>query len=168
MLKKIKLSSLKKRKEKNLEQRDFSEVNAPLRTLGFLVNENEFQDFERLYDFSKGLGILRKDVKVFSFLESLPSLRNNQIYNKDFSWSGEITNQNAREFLEMPFDVLVGLYEEKNVFLDLLVSTSNAKFKVGCKGSDERLFDLIIQLSPTAIGDFETELKKYLKILNKI
>ncbi|MBL4663394.1 MAG: hypothetical protein JKY22_07545 [Flavobacteriaceae bacterium] len=162
---------MRKLTEKNLEKRDFSKVNAPLKTLGFLVDELGFQDFDALYDFSNELHLIPKDVKVFSFIEvkkKLPSLRQNQVQCKDFNWKGEMHNQNANEFLEEEFDVLVGYYEGKSDFLDALVSQSKAKFKVGFVGADERLFDLLIGVKLNDTEVFKAELKKYLTILNKI
>jgi hypothetical protein len=171
MFKKLKQRSLQKQTEKNIQQRDTSQVNEPLIRLGFLVDESEFQEFEELYEFSALLGIQRKDVKVFSFLtfkKKLPSLRQNQVHDKDFTWGGEIKNQNAREFLEIPFDVLIGYYKGSHDYLDLMVSVSKAKFKVGVADADPRLYDLIIEIQPEKIDAFKAELKKYLKILKKI
>jgi hypothetical protein len=171
MLKKLKRRSIKKKTDKNLLKRDLSQVNAPLKTLGFLIDEDSFQDFEKLYDYSKYLGLQRKDIKVFSFIEfkkKAPSLRQDQITNKDFSWDGLINNQSAKEFLTKDFDVLVGYYNGTHEFLDLMVSESKAKFKVGSAGADKRLFDLLIGINPLETEIFKTELKKYLIILNKI
>jgi hypothetical protein len=171
MFKNLKQKSFRKQTERNLKNRDFSTRNTPLKTLGFLIDEEKFQDFEALYDFSETLGIQRKDVKLFCFVEyqkKAPSLRQNQINNKDFSWKGEITNQNAKEFLEIPFDVLIGFYKDKNEFLDLMASSSSAKFKVGVAGVDDRLYDLILSVNPYNVASFKNELKKYLRVLNKI
>ena len=131
MFKKLKQRSIKNKIERNIRLRDMSKVNEPLRQLGILVDEGDFIDFEELYDFSALLDIQRKDVKIFSFLETklkLPSLRQNQVYHKDFTWRGEIGNKNAMEFLDTPFDVLIGFYKGSNEYLDLMVSTSKAKF----------------------------------------
>ncbi|WP_461305152.1 DUF6913 domain-containing protein [Aureisphaera sp.] len=158
--------------ERQLVLRDVSHVNAPAKTLGFLVDEMLLPDFDKLYDFSKDLGMVPKDVKVFSFIEvrkKLPSsLRQNQVQCKDFNWKGEMHNQNAQEFLDTSFDVLVGYYKGKNEFLDMMISQSNAKFKVGFANSDDRLFDLIISVKPEETDLFKKELIKYLTILNKI
>lgn len=171
MFKKIKQRSLRKQTEKNIRQRDTSHMNEPLTRLGFLIQEVDFEDLEELYEFSSLLGIQRKDVKIFSFLtfkKKLPSLRQNQVHDKDFTWRGEINNQNAQEFLDIPFDVLIGYYKGSNDFLDLMVSASKAKFKVGVANADSRLYDLIIEIEPHKINEFKSELKKYLKILKKI
>ncbi|MEZ4793929.1 MAG: hypothetical protein R2773_00355 [Flavobacteriaceae bacterium] len=171
ILEKIQKQSLQKHTEKNLEQRDLSQVNSKLRTLGFLVDEHTIQEFEPLYDFSKSLELQPKDVKVFSFQEvkkKTPSLRQNQVNNKDFTWKGEIHNDNALEFLNLPFDILVGLYDGPHPYLDLMVSKSKAKFKVGCKNADERLYDLIITIPAGELQLLESELKKYVTVLNKL
>lgn len=171
MFERLKRRSLKKVTERNLAHRDLSQLNSRLKTLGFIVDEKLIQDFEPLYDFYVDFKLLPKDVKVFTFIEvkkKLPSLLQNQVQCKDFNWKGEMHNQNASEFLDKDFDVLVGYYEGKHEFLDAMISQSNAKFKVGFAGGDKRLFDLLISVKPNEIETFKIELKKYLKILNKI
>lgn len=171
MLKKVKYRSLAKHTQKQLLERDISQRNTPLKSLGFVIDESFFDDFELLYEYGRQLGLQRKDIKLFTFIESrkkTPSLRQNQISNKDFGWDGEINNQNAREFLEYPFDVLVGYYRENNKFMEALVAKSAARFKIGFKEMDQRLYDLLLGVEPYDIDLFKSELKKYLKILKKI
>lgn len=171
MFDKLKRRSLRKLTERNLANRDLSKLNSPLKTLGFLVDELQFQDLDVFYDFYEELHLIPKDVKVFSFIEvkkKLPSLRQNQVQCKDFNWKGEMHNQNASEFLDTEFDVLVGYYKGKNEFLDALMAQSKARFKVGFAGSESRLFDLLIDVKPSNIEIFKAELKKYLKVLKKI
>lgn len=171
MLKKVKKYSLKKHTEKNLIERDISQRNAPLKYLGFLVDEAFFEDFEMLYEFGKELGLQPKDVKLFTFVETrrkIPSLRQNQITNKEFTLRGEINSQNAQEFLDFPFDVLVGYYKGKHEFLSAMVAQSKAKFKIGFNDANEQFFDLLLSVDLQKTDTFKSEVKKYLKILNKI
>ncbi|WP_310993200.1 DUF6913 domain-containing protein [Aequorivita marina] len=171
MLKKVKHSLIKKQTEKNILERDVSQRNAPLESLGFLVDEAFFNDFEMLYGLGKELGLKEKDVKVFTFVETrrkIPSLRQNQITNKEFSWRGEIKNQNAKEFLDFPFDVLIGLYSGKHEYLSAMVAHSEAKFRIGFNGADERLYDLLVAVDPKNSERFKKEIKKYLQIFKKI
>ncbi|MCB0456936.1 MAG: hypothetical protein R2776_03340 [Flavobacteriaceae bacterium] len=171
MFESLKKKALQKHTNKLLAQRDISGVNSKMKTLAFLVDEMIFQDFDKLYDTYKIFNLQPKDVKVFSFLEvkkKLPTLRQNQINNKDFSWKGEINNQNATEFLNQNFDVLVGYYQGKHPFLDLMVSQSKAKFKVGFANTNDRLFDLIMGTSIADFPTFTSELKKYVTLLNKL
>lgn len=171
MFEKIKRRSLKKKIDQNLTSRDTSGINSELTTLGFLVDEALIPDLDAFDGFAMAYNLQPKDVKVFSFQEvkkKMPSLRQNQINNKDFGWNGEIHNQNAVEFLDKNFDVLVGYYQGKHEFMDLMTSRSKAAFKVGFPGGDERLFDLIMALDPKNVENFKDELKKYLLVLNKI
>ena len=171
MLKRFQKIFLKKSIDKNLENRDVSKINDQLHSIGFLVDEEINIAFESFYEISKELGLPEKDVKIFFFSEvktKTPTLHQNKINNKHFSWKGEIHNKNANEFLETPFDVLVGYYRTKNNYLDLMISKSNAKFKVGFKEIDNRLFDLLIDVDPLNISGIKKELLKYLRILNKI
>ncbi len=117
------------------------------------------------------MGLQHKDIKLFTFVsvkKKTPSLRQNQINNKEFSWKGIIQNQNANEFLEIPFDVMIAYYKDDNSFLNLMVAKSKAAFKVGFKGVNNQLFDLIIDVDPLQVRNFEIELIKYMKVLNKI
>ncbi|MGY8886707.1 MAG: DUF6913 domain-containing protein [Flavobacteriales bacterium] len=167
----MKQYSLKRITDKNLINRDLSQINAPLKTLGFLVDESLFQDFETLYDFSNVLGVQRKDIKIFSFLgykKNTPSLRQNQVSDKDFAWDGTVKNRSAQEFLNQPFDVLIGYYGGSNAFLDMMVSGSKAKFKIGGIVADKRLFDLTIAVALENMEAFKSETKKYLTVLNKL
>jgi hypothetical protein len=171
MLKKVKHNSLKKHTERKLIERDISQRNTPLKYLGFLVDEAFFDDFEMLYEFGSELGLQRKDIKVFTFVETrrkIPSLRQNQITNKEFTFRGEIQSQNAQEFLDFPFDVLIGFYKGKHEFLSAMAAQSNSKFKIGFNGVDERIYDLLLGVDIQKPELFKAEVKKYLQILKKI
>ncbi len=167
----LKRKAIQKQTRQLLEHRDTSHINDPLRTLGFLVDERVFKDLEPLQECWQYFGLQPKDVKVFSYLEvkkSAPSLRSNQMTNKDVTWKGVISNVNAVEFLERPFDVLVGYYSGSHPLLDLLISKSKAKFKVGCQEATPGVFDLIIDMTPLERASYLEELKKYLIVLNKM
>ena len=47
-------------------------------------------------------------------------------------------------------------------------STLKANFKIGLSNTDQRLYDLIIDVKPDQFGVFKEELKKYLTVLNKL
>lgn len=171
MLGKLKSKSLQKKIELLISKRDVSKRNSSLKRLGFLVDESSLDNIEVLYEFAMEIGIQPKDAKIFTYVETkkrLPTLRSNQITNKEFSWKGEIKSADANEFLDIPFDVLIGLYNEEHQYLDMMIVNSDANFKVGFAGADERLFDLVLSVEPKDLKAVGAELKKYLKILNKI
>lgn len=171
MLKTLQNYSLRKQVDKCLLERDFSQRNTSLRYLGFLIDETLFNDFESLYKFGTGLGLQRKDIKQFTFVETrkrIPSLLNNQISNKEFSWRGEIRNDNANEFLNHPFDVIVGIYKGEHKYMDTMIARSKAKFKIGFNDADKRLYDLLLAVDLNHPALMKAEIEKYLRILNKI
>ncbi|MDX1463635.1 MAG: hypothetical protein R3359_11300, partial [Marinirhabdus sp.] len=74
----------------------------------------------------------------------------------------------AQEFLDRNLDVLVGLYQGRHDVLERLVAGSQAKFKVGFSGADDRLCDLLLAIDPREVTAVKAELKKYLGILGKL
>ena len=87
---------------------------------------------------------------------------------KDFGWKGKINNIDLQSFLDEDYDVLISYYKTNNVLLNLITATSKANLKVGLTRTDERLYDLIIDVSSEKFDTFKIEFKKYLNILNKL
>lgn len=171
MFDKFKLHCLKMNTDKSLSERDVSQRNTSLKHLAFLIDETFYNDFEILNEFGTNLGLQRKNIKQFTFVETkrkVPSLRQNQVTNKQFNWRGELQNKYANEFLNYPFDVLIGFYKGEHKFLDSMVANSKAKFKIGFNDADKRLFDLLLTVDFQKPEVFKTEIEKYLKIMKKI
>lgn len=89
---------------------------------------------------------------------------------KDLGWNGRIRNGEITTFVEQETDVLICFTKEDNKLAALLMSVSNAGFKVGRKEgrASAGLFDLVISTPYEEADLFVDELQKYLKILNKI
>lgn len=88
--------------------------------------------------------------------------------DKDLGWNGSIENGDFAEFSGRQYDVLINYFEEDRLVLKLMSAKTNARIKVGLKGADKAINDLIFDCQ---LNDFETflkELKKYLRILNEI
>ncbi len=171
MLKRLKNSTIDKQIDMHLKKREVSERNSPLKHLGFIIDEDFIHDFEGLLEFGKDLGLHHKDIKLFTFKHTdkkLLDLRDNQITNKEFNWRGEVYEQSFIDFLDYPFDVLIGLYEGNQKLLDLMIAKSKAKFKIGFKAADLRLFDLILNIDMKDQELFKREVSKYLKVFKKI
>ena len=171
MLKIIKEKTLQKRTLKNVNKRNVSDRNSVLKTIGLLMDEKFYEDFKILDEYADFFKVKAKNISILTYKAKL--LKNtvqetNQITNRDFGWKGDLHNPQAQNFLNQDFDMLIGVYAEKNSYLDWMISQSKAKFKVGFKNADEKLFDLIIQVSPSEKEIFITELKKYLIVLNKL
>jgi hypothetical protein len=111
-----------------------------------------------------------RNVKIYSFRAHK---KNQEVSFKhfseiDFSWNGNISQPNFKNFIDEPFDLLIGYFNKKNWYLENAVLRSNATFKVGISKVNQQLYDIEIAEVPIKTDTFLSELKKYLKILKKI
>jgi hypothetical protein len=93
MFKRIQKIFIRKNITKNLKKRTMFGINDSLKTIGFLVNEEDHIDFEIFFDISNALGVQQKDTKIFSFLDiktKTPTLIQNKIFSNHFNWRGVI------------------------------------------------------------------------------
>lgn len=111
-----------------------------------------------------------ENVKFFSFLDVDKKYKSslNHFSEKSFNWQGDIQQAELLDFLEAPFDLLIGYFNKKNIFIESAVLQSKATFKVGISGVNQKLYDIEIAEIPSNIDNFLIELKKYLVLLKKI
>lgn len=119
-------------------------------------------------EIKKTLGL--ENVKILTFLDydKKNHTINSYFTEKDIDWNGAIQKADFRDFLNEPFDLLIGYFDTKNIFLELAVLKSKATFKVGFSDVNQRLYDMEIAEIPSKIDNFLIELKKYLVILKKM
>jgi len=171
MINKVRSFSLKRRINDALKNRDLSQRNSKLEKLGILLDDTFVEEKKYLEKFITTLNLKDKQVVFFHFVEAdkkMPTLESNQLSKKQINIKGRILSQDALDFLEIPFDVLIGIFPEDNMWMNLMSARSKAKFKIGFEGMDQRIFDLILNIDPRDAQLFETETIKYLEILNKI
>lgn len=87
---------------------------------------------------------------------------------KDFDWRGEVKDPSLESFLENPFDLLIGYFNEKNLYLEFAALKSNATFKIGFAKVNDKLYDLVVNEQPNNLDSFIEVTKKYLELLHKI
>jgi hypothetical protein len=140
-----------------------------LHSIGVLLNQEEFDDAEAFTDYFKELGLKSPKNTVIYFSSVLTNEeRLNTFSSKDFGWRGKVKNQSLMEFIEEPFDVLIGYYNADILQMHQIIAMSKANLKVGVHQHDERLFDIILNLSVIRFDIFKEEFKKYLTILKKL
>lgn len=142
-----------------------------VKSIGVILNQAEFNDKEAFTTFFKDLNISSPKNKVIFYqdLEGIDRASWEYFFtNKDFGWSGQIKNMDLQQFIDEPFDVLIAYYDKDIPQIHQVVAMSKAGFKVGIHNHDQRLFDLILELSVIRFDLFKKEFSKYLKILNKI
>jgi hypothetical protein len=142
-----------------------------VKTIAVLLSASEFHEFEVFRVYFKALGLSSPKHKIIAFTldDKLEHNKWNTHYSpKDFGWKGKIKDRDLQNFINEPYDVLICYYENELSQLKQITAASNANLKVGISKKDERLYDLIIDVSSKEIDVFKQELKKYLNILNKL
>jgi hypothetical protein len=123
----------------------------------------------RVYFKALGLSSPKHKIIAFTLDDKLEHNKWNTHYSpKDFGWKGKIKDRDLQNFIDEPYDVLICYYKNELSQLKQITAASNANLKVGISKKDERLYDLIIDVSSKEIDVFKQELKKYLNILNKL
>ena len=171
ILKAFKEKSNQKYINKLLSSRKAAVDSRKILSLGVILNVNEFKDFEAFRTFLKELGIKSNKIKIIAFVED----EKDQGYHwetyfgpKDFGWKGKINNVELQTFIDTEFDALISFYKEDTIELNSISAQSSANFKIGLSNTDQRLYDLIIDVKPSDFSLFKSELKKYLTVLNKL
>ena len=171
ILKAFKEKSNQKYINKLLSSRKAAVDSRKILSLGVILNVNEFKDFEAFRTFLKELGIKSNKIKIIAFVED----EKDQGYHwetyfgpKDFGWNGKINNVELQTFIDTEFDALISFYKEDTIELNSISAQSSANFKIGLSNTDQRLYDLIIDVKPSDFSLFKSELKKYLTVLNKL
>ena len=166
----LKTKSILKQTAKLLKNKQNSlQVAKNIQTVGVIVNEGSDFNFDLLKKLQKAIASGSNNFSVLTCKktnESYNEFRGVILKETDFSWNGKIKSNEAQEFLDKPFDMLIDFTNNAVVYNNYLVAKSNAKFKVGFANDDERLYDLMIVSE--SIPLFIDELIKYLKILRKL
>lgn len=145
--------------------------NRKIQSVGIILNINEFKDFEAFRAYLKELGIKPNKTKIINFINDEKEVDfhwETYISPKDFGWKGKINNVELQTFIETEFDALISFFKDNVLELNSIVAQSKANFKIGLSNTDQRLYDLIIDVKPSQFGIFKEELKKYLTVLNKL
>lgn len=161
---------LKKKFRKLLLQKECERVvsDSKIKTIG-IISTDEISNWIDIKE-KVETAFNSTHTKIYSFRPH--SRKNERSYKhfseKDYNLRGRINQPNFKLFLDEPFDLLIGFFNKKNIFLEMAVLQSNAKFKVGIAKVNQDLYDIEIAEYPKNIDNFLLELKKYLQILKKI
>tara|TARA_R110000850_G_scaffold277086_1_gene422467 strand:- start:217513 stop:218043 length:531 start_codon:yes stop_codon:yes gene_type:complete len=153
--------------EQHLKEATPGTQNSSFKTVGILVNAEEFENTEIFSGLIEALEILNKDLKLIIYKEekrNLPTFDHNKFSSKDFTWNGSLNKPGIEEFVDRKYDIFIGYYSKKNKYLEYITSKINADVKVGLRGADKRLFDIIFKIGIKEYPVFEQELAKYIRI----
>ncbi|SHH77152.1 DUF6913 domain-containing protein [Winogradskyella jejuensis] len=171
ILKAFKEKSNQKFVDKTLSNRNVIAKLKKAESIGVLLNYSEYCDYDVINSFLDKLDITSAKRKIFTYISDKNtehSQWDNVFTAKDFGWKGKLKNSDLKNFTETNFDVLICYFLANDNELKQIAAMSSADLKVGISNTDERLYDLIIDVDTKNFDVFKTELKKYLTILNKI
>lgn len=157
---------IKKSLKNNTINRDISDDK--IENIGVLAfaNTSNLNELENLLQ--KEFNFKKINFFLFKSFEKNKETLKNEFTNKDLNWKTSFNNPNLVEFLNEPFDLLIGYFNNDNIYLKNAVLLSKAKFKVGFSSIEEHIYELKINTKQDNYKEFIIELKKYLIALNKV
>ncbi|AOW19187.1 DUF6913 domain-containing protein [Urechidicola croceus] len=166
----IREKNLRKYIERELSKKDdfenrFSE--SKINSILILSDESIGHNVDELISNVLGLEISKVKLLIFKENKDKNLVSDIVVSQKDFGFFGKLKNAEHQQMVSLKYDLLIN-YTIDNYYFNSIVASSDAKFKVGFLNNDERLYDFMISLKDNNISSFNKELKKYLKILNKI
>lgn len=119
--------------------------------VGILFTMNNLDDYESIRAFENRLKKDGKEVVVLCYLPK--NVENFHFHydvfsNTDFSTTGEVKASNIINFQEQKFDYLICLDKTPNLYIEYIMATSAARFRIGNHTENkEPLFELMIRLN---------------------
>ncbi len=142
-----------------------------IKTVGIIFDESYFYEKEALVQELIQNRIDENNIQILVFKDKI---KKNEVFDypvfsqKDLSWHGTFTKNEVKDFIAVPFDLLINYYDTEKAPLLLVSHLSKASFKVGFAAVDNRLNHFMIDTNAENYKVFMDELFKYLKILNKL
>lgn len=149
------------------------EKNSKIKSIAFLIDINKLDsnDLDELINFfNKNFNdFFNKNIFLYKSIPSKNNISNLTTFTlKDFSIIGTAKSLSLKQFIDTNFDLLINFFSYNDVSLHSIALQSNAKFKVGFKSQIDYYNDIIFKIGIEESEIFFQELKKYLKILQKI
>ncbi len=137
------------------------------RYVGILFDGTNLDERKPVLAFAKRLKKEGKRVKLLAFMDNKADNSNfpfNSFNRKDISWHYIPKSQDARDFMEEPFDILINLSLSPSPWMNYLSSLSKARFRVGTADAAPEACDLMLDMSKSGnVEEFIRQAERYLK-----
>lgn len=165
----FKRKNVKKKNDKFLGKVKPKMVVSDCKINSILILANDYDENCNFQSLGKELNVEESNIHIILFKEKVDkkSSVKNEVSGKDFSLLGSLKNNEVKKLLKEPIDLLVN-YVQGNNYVNNLVIESSAQFKIGIDSQSNPMYNLMIDLKSLNFEDYHREIKKYLKILNKI
>jgi hypothetical protein len=140
-----------------------------INSVAILTNNKLFEEFDIAEHVKSNIESVR-NVHIYSYRAFKKSdiITYKHFTEKDIDWIGKIKDPSFESFLDNPFDLLIGYFDKKNLYLEYCALKSKATFKIGFAKVNDKIFDLVVSEDPKNIDSFIDVIKKYLELLHKI
>jgi len=137
-------------------------------TVGILTTESISSTIDLQSEIETILGLKNSKLQSFKKFNKSDEVSFNYFSEKDVNWRGNFIQPTFQNFLEQPFDLLIGYFKHHHLYLEKAVLESKASFKAGFSDVNSKLYELEISTELENSQQFSSELKKYLQILKKL
>lgn len=160
LLKKISSSFQVARRSVSLQKAEF---------IGILFDGTEPEERETVLNFAKQLKEQDKRVKLLAFFDNNLKSQHFAFHHfnrRHLSFALRPQSQDAIEFAEQPFDLLLNLSSKSILPLDFIAAHSKAKFRVG--PYTDKLFCYDLMIEPSGKKDLNAFLEEVIFYLTKM
>jgi hypothetical protein len=159
---KLKELRLRKKFEKTLDiHPEITSISDEvIKTIGILTIDEISSTIDLQKEVEAVFGIRHSKIYSFRTFDKNDPISYKHFSEKDFNWQGAIVQPNIKVFLEHPFDLLIGFFENNNLYLEKAVLESKASFKVGISGVNAKLYSLEIAVKSSQIQPFFKRIKE--------
>lgn len=154
-----------KRSNKN---RSISFGNA--RSIGILFNATELDNRKTAMKYAENLKAKGKKVKLLGFFDNQMEDENftfDHFNRKQLDWALRPKSEVVSAFLKQPFDYLINIEPETNLYSEYIATLSQAHLKVGPYTEQSACYDLMIDAKDkTNVWDFINNIELLLEKTN--
>ncbi|GHA34877.1 hypothetical protein GCM10007103_15500 [Salinimicrobium marinum] len=136
-----------------------------------ILDEADARLMNKFKEFAKDLNVKEDNFKMLICLSTRSKekdLESIVFRTSDLTWSGKIRNSEIQNLLKEHFDLLISFTAVESKTANFITAALSADLKVNRREETASGFDLTISTGYKELDVFMTELKKYLKILNRI
>ncbi len=138
-------------------------------SIGILFDATELKNRETVIQFSKDLKQKGKKVKLLGFFNNKQEVGNFpfKAFNKnEVDWLMRPKSESAISFVNIPFDLMIGIYEGNNLPLEYIAALSKAHLRVGPYTDNTYCYDLMIDTEKRNLDHYINQVEFYLNRMN--
>jgi len=144
-----------------------------IKTICIIVDESRFKTEDYITKLREYLNISIDKIKIIRLEEGddkkiEKTTESDVFYKKAFGFFGSVKDEKLQKQINTSYDLLINYCAEEMVYAQVLVCRSKAKFKIGFENKYSNFYNVSIHVNNNETETFNSEMVKYLNILNKV